>query len=47
MTQRYAHHCTESLRRGIEVLNRRRTGRLSRFCHGEPDSGLEGSAAVV
>jgi integrase len=47
MTQRYAHHCTESLRRGIEVLNRRGTERLSRFCHAEPHSALEGSAAVV
>lgn len=47
MTQRYAHHCTESLRRGIEVLNRRGTGRLSRFCHGEPHSALEASGAVV
>jgi len=47
MTQRYAHHCTESLRRGIEVLNRRGTGRLSRFCHGEPHSMLETSEAVV
>lgn len=47
MTQRYAHHCTESLRRGIEVLNRRGTGRLSRFCHGEPHSTLEASEAVV
>ncbi|MCC2628486.1 MAG: hypothetical protein K0S14_2136 [Thermomicrobiales bacterium] len=47
MTQRYAHHCIEPLRRGIEVLNRRATGRLSRFCHGQPHSALEGSAAVV
>ncbi|WHZ13635.1 MAG: hypothetical protein OJF52_000468 [Nitrospira sp.] len=47
MTPRYARDCTESLRQGIEVLNRRGAGRLSRFCHGQPHSALEGSAAVV
>lgn len=46
MTQRYAHHCTESLRRGIEVLNRRRAGRLSRFCHAQAHSALEAPEAV-
>ncbi|ULA63174.1 MAG: hypothetical protein LZF86_100172 [Nitrospira sp.] len=47
MTQQYAHHSTESLRRGIEMLNRLGTRRLSRFCHAQPHSALEASEAVV
>ncbi len=38
MTQRYAHHCPESVRFGVDILdilNERKQVALSRFCHGE------------
>ena len=34
MTQRYAHHCTESLRPGMRALDQRFVAHLSRLCHG-------------
>lgn len=34
MTQRYAHHCTESLRPGMRALDERFVAHLSRLCHG-------------
>lgn len=34
MTQRYAHHCTESLRPGMRALDDRFVAHLSRLCHG-------------
>ncbi len=36
MTQRYAHHCPESLRAGVAVLDGVTMGRLSQFSHNQP-----------
>lgn len=44
MTQRYAHHCTESLRPGMQVLDRRFVNRWSRANHAEGETPNEDAA---
>lgn len=46
MTQRYAHHCTESLRPGMRALDQRFVTHLSRFGHGRLFEGSEETGAT-